>query len=125
MMPHETQSGHTPGPWVVKEQHAGTGRGGKKTGPVIGLVIMQTGGPGRGARIGWPSHCSAMHGSTPDHAGPTNWTNARLMAAAPDLLAALQRIVKDWDGEPEDMQEAEEAIRKATLPAPPEATHAR
>jgi hypothetical protein len=39
--------------------------------------------------------------------------NARLVAAAPDLLQALKKIVYDWDGEPEDMIEAAEAIAKA------------
>lgn len=39
--------------------------------------------------------------------------NARLIAAAPDLLAALKRIELGWDGEPEDMDEAREAIAKA------------
>lgn len=40
--------------------------------------------------------------------------NARLIAAAPELLAALEKIVYDWDGEPEDMADARAAIAKAT-----------
>lgn len=39
--------------------------------------------------------------------------DADLIAAAPDLLAALKQIVFDWDGEPEDMIEAHAAIAKA------------
>jgi len=39
--------------------------------------------------------------------------NARLIAAAPDLLEALEKIVFDWDGEPEDMIDARAAIAKA------------
>lgn len=39
--------------------------------------------------------------------------NARLIAAAPDLLKALKRINRDWDGEPEDMQEVRELILRA------------
>ena len=39
--------------------------------------------------------------------------NARLIAAAPDMLAALKRMIFDWDGEPEDIAEAQAAIRKA------------
>jgi hypothetical protein len=40
--------------------------------------------------------------------------NHNLCAAAPEMLAALKRIVLNWDGEPEDMDEAREAIAKAT-----------
>ena len=39
--------------------------------------------------------------------------NARLIAAAPDLLAALKMMISDWDGEPEDIAEAQDAIRNA------------
>ena len=38
---------------------------------------------------------------------------ARLIAASPDLLAALKRMIFDWDGEPEDIAEAQDAIAKA------------
>ena len=41
--------------------------------------------------------------------------NARLIAAAPELLAALKRMIFDWDGEPEDISEAQDAIRKAEV----------
>lgn len=43
----------------------------------------------------------------------TQFANARLIAAAPKLLKALKRIAFDWDGEPEDMAEANEAIAEA------------
>lgn len=39
--------------------------------------------------------------------------NRDLMAAAPKLYEALARIVFDWDGEPEDIVEAQEALAKA------------
>ena len=52
-------------------------------------------------------------GSFSQSDNPEVEANARLAAAAPDLLAALKRIDHDWDGEPEDMQEAREAIAKA------------
>ena len=38
---------------------------------------------------------------------------AHLIAAAPDLYAALEQIVFDWDGEPEDMFAARAALAKA------------
>jgi hypothetical protein len=40
--------------------------------------------------------------------------NAKLIAAAPELLDALKEIVSNWDGEPEDMAAASAAIAKAT-----------
>jgi len=43
-----------------------------------------------------------------------NEDDARLIAVAPDLLAALRKIVHDWDGEPEDIAEAQAAITRAT-----------
>jgi hypothetical protein len=44
--------------------------------------------------------------------------NAHLIAAAPELYAALAKIEADWDGEPKDMIEARAALRKA-LGIPP------
>lgn len=38
---------------------------------------------------------------------------AHLFAAAPDLYEALDQIVFDWDGEPEDMADARAALAKA------------
>lgn len=40
--------------------------------------------------------------------------DARLIASAPELLEALKKVVRDWDGEPEDMADARAAIAKAT-----------
>lgn len=39
--------------------------------------------------------------------------NGHLFAAAPDLYSALEKIVLDWDGEPEDMSDARAALAKA------------
>lgn len=39
--------------------------------------------------------------------------NANLIAAAPDLYEALRQIVYDWDGEPEDVFDAQIALAKA------------
>ena len=47
----------------------------------------------------------------PDEAECT--ANAHLIASAPDLYSALEKIVFDWDGEPEDMFAARAALAKA------------
>lgn len=39
--------------------------------------------------------------------------NRDLLAAAPDLYAALEQVFLDWDGEPEDMIPVQEALIKA------------
>jgi hypothetical protein len=39
--------------------------------------------------------------------------DGHIIAAAPDMLEALEVIVKDWEGEPEDMFWATAAIAKA------------
>lgn len=78
---------HTPGPWNAE--------------PMTGRGAWVKGSSGEWAALS---------------CGDTDATaeaNARLIAAAPDLLAALKKIVFDWDGEPEDMIEAQEAIAKA------------
>lgn len=53
---------------------------------------------------------------------PPGRANARLIAAAPDLLAALQKMVSDWQGYCEEtepsMVAARAAIAKATGAAP-------
>lgn len=93
-----TQSKHTPGPWsaVADEDSARIG--------------------GCDWRIITP--CSlddhdALVSIWDRRDGEDVAANARLIAAAPDMLEALKKIVFDWDGEPEDMADARAAIAKA------------
>lgn len=86
---------HTPGPWVIYDAGIWPGIDGQ-TGTVIIFGI-----DGEEAGVKGDGRDDAM-------------ANARLIAAAPELLAALIKIVKDWDGEPEDVHEAALAITKAT-----------
>ena len=45
---------------------------------------------------------------------PENTANAKLIVAAPDLLAALHKIINHWDDlHPKDRQQARMAIEKA------------
>lgn len=83
-----SEAQHSPGPWVVT-----TGTLGGKTGQ---LFVRQ--GPGVfGSHVGhvhprnphdWPE------GATPDAEA---WANARLIASAPDLLAACQQVLARLD----------------------------
>ena len=66
-----------------------------------------------GRQPGWEWNICERR-STVEHMEEESYANARLIAAAPDLLEALQKIVFDWDGEPEDMLDARAAIAKAT-----------
>ncbi len=81
----------TPGPWRVNK-YGSVGAGPYGAEPIVAKIE-----PFYGPDI--------VHG---DHTA-----NAHLIAAAPEMYEALARIVFDWDGEPEDMQEAQEALRKA------------
>lgn len=80
---------HTPGPWWVD-------------GPGEGIEVHAT--FGRTASVWGEGGC-----------GREAWANARLMAAAPELLAALKRLVEycnnhsDYDA----IGEADDAIAKA------------
>ena len=87
-------SAHTPGPWHVSKDQ-----------PIVfdadHFVVADcvlSGGPIR-------------------HAGSSyaeRYANARLVAAAPDLLEALQWMVANWQDLQAGMNRAEDAIRKAT-----------
>ena len=46
---------------------------------------------------------------------------AHRIAAVNELEASLKHIVKEWDGEPEDMHDARMALAKARGDEPPEA----
>lgn len=88
-------SKHTPGPWEAKALdpnhfivHAGDREGSSVAKTLIPLGL--------------------------DVVTETVRANAKLIAASPDLLEALLKIVRDWDGDPEDMATARAAIEKAT-----------
>jgi hypothetical protein len=94
----------TPGPWLLTIR---AGRG-EETKDVSVAEIEPDARPYRGdiARLQSCEHIEGIDGAEMA-------ANAHLIAAAPDLYAALERIVFDWDGEPEDMVAAENALRKA------------
>jgi hypothetical protein len=84
-----TAAQHTPGPWKAKERHAN----------YSGWVVLHE--TGNGLR------------RVDDKEGVFSEANARLIAAAPQMLAALRRYV-DCDGYDDAIkQQAIEAIRAA------------
>ncbi len=80
---------HTPGPWVVDVERT-KGRRGKKGLPTMLMVVAEKGGmPG-------------LIVNQPPLVEPRDVANAALIAAAPDLLEALTRIVHLNDEMPEE-----------------------
>lgn len=98
-------SKHTPGPWGIGDSDL----------PVSQLAVMSRANTGR-------KHSTIARVVNPDFVGMTPFegeANARLIAAAPELLAALQEIVaaadgEGWDQIDADFSKARAAIAKAT-----------
>lgn len=81
-------SAHTPGPWIANGSAVETDRPRGQPSDVLAFLHLDAGLPTE--------------------------ANARLIAAAPDLLVALKRIVKDATGlTPASLDEALAAIAKA------------
>lgn len=74
----------TPGPWVARNQQSGSGED-------LGWIIEVD--SGRGGRVGWSSRAFADTNHEEQRGGPEAKANAYLIAAAPELLAALKAIV--------------------------------
>jgi len=64
-------SAHTPGPWIAQKD------------------------PNAISRDDW---CIGVENAPIDYVATCSERDAHLIAAAPDLLAALQHVVSDWDG---------------------------
>lgn len=106
---------HTPGPWKLVDD--GTVRSkafGKSDmmGDYLGVIVCDL-KAGTGSPV-WPSVARA-------HSQPEAEANARLIAAAPDLLEALEELYKagpDCEGGPlgEAYRKARAAIAKAEKP---------
>lgn len=90
-----SETKHTPGPWVVED-------------PIESLTPIGAHGRNGGK---WVAHCL----------GPHQAANARLIAAAPDMLEALTALLARFDDNPElseliglvEIEHARAAIAKA------------
>ena len=100
----ETKSKHTPGPWKVFNSKYADKPGIETDDETFSVVVF-----------GKISESCGVDGRTEDE----KQANAKLIAAAPDLLEALQAIV-NWLESPadalsdKDFNAAKEAIKKAT-----------
>jgi hypothetical protein len=88
-------SAHTPGPWEVDQDASGT------------YFV------GNNETIGWVCDIDQIAEDEWER-GPVTMANARLVAAAPDLLAALQWIARVNAMDYEYQERARAAIAKAT-----------
>lgn len=89
-------SKHTPGPWKAHFEDAYF-----VTGPDLGRVAMMM-------------NLKGAHGLGGRRSGNESAANARLIAAAPDLLEALKDAVRDSESPGQWLDEARAAIAKAT-----------
>lgn len=85
---------HTPGPWVLFGD-----------GELRQLIIMPAGRPGEIAAVQFPTDTSR---------DAEYDANAHLIAAAPELLAALKAVVAVADRRTDEFDAARAAIAKAT-----------
>ena len=76
-------SKHTPGPWYAEAQRQ------SGTGAFLGWIIEHSSG-----RVGWESTAFKSTNREAAADDPVREANARLIAAAPDLLDALQACQK-------------------------------
>jgi hypothetical protein len=76
-----TLAAHTPGPWIAEEQK-------DKWGNSCGWIINHING-----RIGWSSYATAIPNEGERKPYPIGAANARLIAAAPDLLSVVQALL--------------------------------
>jgi hypothetical protein len=105
-------SAHTQGPWTVETVPTACG-------------ICHKIGPFPGKRKGDKPRHACLYADYPSPGNPADdelAANARLIAAAPDLLAALSNLLRVIDGEggtrPNAREEARAAIAKATGETP-------
>lgn len=90
-------SGHTPGPWLAVMQFGS-------------WMVRQD--PKDWDGNGYQHICSLAASKKGSHYGDMFAANAKLIAAAPDLLEALQQILKANDAQSQSW--AREAVAKAT-----------
>lgn len=96
---------HTPGPWIAEQEVFAPGG-------IVGIYVAQY-----DARVQEPGGriCQA-YGNCLVTTDETVRANARLIAAAPDLLAALKAVVESWETGTrwrDEMGRARAAIAKA------------
>ena len=88
---------HTPGPWTIDHQQIGP------PGEPVALLCDMT-APSPGTVVEWPRGEYWLLTDDPfDDA--ENEANARLIASAPELLAALENL-SDWFGEVDEINES-------------------
>lgn len=107
----EGTRGHTPGPWryVPGTEHHGpyVATDAEMTyGDIADLYVM--------SKPGFASTRNGGESYPINHQGATAEANARLMAAAPELLASLQEVVAIADRNTDAFDRAKAAIAKAT-----------
>lgn len=90
-------SAHTPGPWMAHFEEAYF-----VTGPDLGRVAMMM-------------NLNGAHGSGGRRSGDESAANCRLIAAAPELLHALETLLGDTEESDYITQAEREAVARAAI----------
>lgn len=108
----------TPGPWFVFDQRASVMRELGWEGPAVDAILISSLSPKDAVEAGGDNCIVARisFNNRDDELGESNIADARLIAAAPDLLKALAELMctpQDRLGRPDAWQSARAAIAKA------------
>ena len=96
---------HTQGTWFVTGEDA-------HTGDIPFIEVSRETEPGSNWKMICAVECSIVGPDEDFVLTEEDWANARLIAAAPELLKCLKKIDSEWDGEPEDMYDVRKLIAK-------------
>ena len=103
-MSNTIETKHTPSPWALDFRHKKSDSA--EDGSIIEVIYLGNGYPQSICTI-WTNGLSA------DNFDEQGRANARLIAAAPDMLAALERLAQEFEDNHEVPDYVYGAIRKA------------
>jgi len=100
-----SETKHTPGPWVAREQMSKEGRS-------LGWIVEHDNG-----RIGWSSYATAEPNDGEGPPFPVSAANARMIAASPEMAEAIEQALDDMQDGHSVCEQAKQMLRDALAKA--------